>query len=109
MVEKMLHKNPLLVREADPASGELPLHKIVERASAWTLLIDMILTLYPKAVVRRDFSGELPIHRAARADNLTALEIIYEAYKNGAKDADGSGRFPLHVAAEHGSVEAVKF
>jgi len=109
MVEKMLHKNPLLVEEADPTTGELPLHKIVEHASAWTLLIDMILTLYPKAVVHKDFAGELPIHHAARADNLTALEIIYESYKNGAKDADGSGRFPIHVAAEHGSIESIKY
>ena len=109
MVEKMLHKNPLLVEEADPTTGELPLHKIVERASAWTLLIDMILTLYPKAVVHKDFSGELPIHHAAHADNLTALEIIYESYKNGAKDADGSGRYPIHVAAESGSTDAIKY
>ncbi|KAL7543492.1 hypothetical protein ACHAXR_012784, partial [Thalassiosira sp. AJA248-18] len=109
MVEKMLHKNPLLVEEADPRTGELPLHKIVEHASAWTLLIDMILTLYPKAVVHKDFSGELPIHHAAHADNLTALEIIYESYKNGAKDADGLGRHPIHVAAEHGSIESIKY
>mmetsp|Transcript_3892 Transcript_3892/g.8719 ORF Transcript_3892/g.8719 Transcript_3892/m.8719 type:complete len:2464 (-) Transcript_3892:122-7513(-) len=109
MVEKMLHKNPLLVEEADPTTGELPLHKIVERASAWTLLIDMILTLYPKAVVHKDYAGELPIHHAAHADNLTALEIIYESYRNGAKDADGSGRLPIHVAAEHGSTESIKY
>lgn len=69
----------------------------------------MILTLYPKAVVHKDFSGELPIHHAAHADNLTALEIIYESYKNGAKDADGSGRLPIHVAAEYGSIESVKY
>lgn len=109
MVEKMLHKNPLLVEEADPNTGELPLHKIVERASAWTLLIDMVLTLYPKAVVHRDSSGSLPIHHAAHADNLIGLGIIYESYKNGAKDADASGRFPIHVAAERGSIEAIKF
>lgn len=109
MVEKMLHKNPLLVEEADPATGELPLHKIVEHASSWTLLIDMILTLYPKAVVHKDFSGQLPIHHAVHADNLTALEIIYESYKAGAKDADGSGRFPIHVAAENGSIESIKY
>lgn len=109
MVEKMLHKNPLLVEEADPTTGELPLHKIVEHESAWTLLIDMILTLYPKAVVHKDFSGQLPIHHAAHADNITALEIIYESYKNGAKDADGSGRYPIHVAAESGSTESIKY
>jgi ankyrin repeat protein len=109
MVERMLHKNPLLVEEADSTTGELPLHKIAERASAWTLLIEMILTLYPKAVVHKDFAGELPIHHAAHAGNLNALEIIFESYKNGARDADGSGRYPIHVAAENGSVEAVKF
>lgn len=109
MVEKMLHKNPLLVEESDPSTGELPLHKIVERASSWTLLIDMVLTLYPKAVVHKDLSGGLPIHHAAYADNLIGLEIIYESYKNGAKDADASGRFPIHVAAERGSIEAIKY
>eukprot|EP00985_Skeletonema_marinoi_P026654 scaffold20856_cov138-Skeletonema_marinoi.AAC.2 len=109
MVEKMLHKNPMLVQETDPESGELPLHKIAEHASAWTLLIDMILTLYPKAVVHKDSSGALPIHHATKADNLTALEIIYESYRNGAKEADESGLFPIHVAAEHGSIECVKY
>ena len=109
MVEKMLHKNPLLVEEADPATGELPLHKIVEHASSWTLLIDMILTLYPKAVVHKDFAGQLPIHHAAHADNLTALEIIYESYRNGAKDADESGCYPIHVAAVSGSIESIKY
>ena len=109
MVEKMLHKNPLLVEEADPKSGELPLHKIVERASPWTLLIDMILTLYPKAVVHKDLDGLLPIHHAAKADNITALDIIYESYKNGAKDVDALGRLPIHVAAIHGSIEAIKY
>ena len=109
MVEKMLHKNPMLVQETDPEAGELPLHKIAEHASAWTLLIDMILTLYPKAVVHKDDSGALPIHHAAKANNLTALEIIYESYRNGAKEADESGLFPIHVAAEHGSVECVKY
>lgn len=109
MVERMLHKNPLLVEEADLTTGELPLHKIAERTSAWTLLIEMILTLYPKAVGHKDFAGQLPIHHAAYAGNLTALEIIFESYKNGARDVDDSGRCPIHVAAEHGSIEAVKF
>lgn len=109
MVEKMLHKNPLLVEEEDPISGELPLHKIVERASPWTLLIDMVLTLYPKAVVHKDAEGALPIHHAAKADNLTALDIIYESYKNGAKDVDSFGRLPIHVAATHGSIKSIKY
>ncbi len=109
MVEEMLHKNPLLTEELDLSTGELLLHKIAERPSAWSLLIDMILTLYPKAVVHRDMSGALPIHHAAKADNLTALEIIYESYKNGASDADATGRLPIHVAAEHGSIEAIKY
>lgn len=109
MVEKMLHKNPLLVEEKDPGTGELPLHKIVERASPWALLIDMVLTLYPKAVVHKDFEGALPIHHAAKADNVTALDIIYESYKNGVRDVDSSGRLPIHVAATHGSIEAIKY
>lgn len=109
MVEKMLHKNPMLVQETDPETGELPLHKIAEHASAWTLLIDMILTLYPKAVVHKDSSGALPIHHATKADNLTALEIIYESYRNGAKEADEDGLYPIHVAAVHGSIECVKY
>eukprot|EP00804_Cyclotella_cryptica_P021597 CCRYP_005870-RA/>CCRYP_005870-RA protein AED:0.20 eAED:0.20 QI:295/1/1/1/0.88/0.8/10/1786/2243 len=109
MVEKMLHKNPLLVEEEDQGTGELPLHKIVERASPWTLLIDMVLTLYPKAVVHKDFQGSLPIHHAAKADNVTALGIIYESYKDGARDVDSLGRLPIHVAATHGSIEAIKY
>ena len=31
-----------------------------------------------------------------------------KSYKNGTKDVDAEGPFPIHVAAEYGSVEAVK-
>ena len=109
MVENILDKHPELAQVPDLKTGELALHKIGRHSGAWTLLIDMVLVLYPKALVHRDNMGALPIHHAAAHDNLAALEIIFSAYKEGIKDADKIGRLPIHVAAHYDAVDAVKF
>ncbi len=109
VVENILDKNPELAEAKDPKSGELALHKIARHSSAWTLLIDMVLVLYPKALIHRDNMGALPIHHASAHDNLSALEIIYSAYKEGINDTDKMGRLPIHVAANYDAVDAVKF
>lgn len=109
VVENILDKNPELAEAPDPKSGELALHKIARHSSAWTLLIDMVLVLYPKALIHRDNMGALPIHHASAHDNLPALEIIYSAYKEGINDTDKMGRLPIHVAANYDAVDAIKF
>ena len=63
--------------------------------------MDMVLVLNPKALIHRDNMGALPIHHAAAHDNLSALEIIFSAYKEGINEVDVKGRLPLHVAAEN--------
>lgn len=108
-VEHILDKNPGLAEVPDPESGELPLHMIARHSAAWTLLIDMVLVLYPKALIHRDKMGALPVHHAAAHDNLAALEIIHNAYKEGINDVDKKGRLPIHVAAEFDAVDTVKF
>ena len=108
-VEHILDKSPELAEVPDMQSGELPLHMIARHAGAWTLLIDMVLVLYPKALIHRDKMGALPIHHAAAHDNLAALEIIHSAYKEGINDVDKKGRLPIHVAAEFDAVDTVKF
>lgn len=108
-VEHILDRNPELAELPDAQSGELPLHMIARHTGAWTLLIDMVLVLYPKALIHRDKMGALPIHHAAAHDNLAALEIIYSAYKEGINDVDKKGRLPIHVAAEFDAVDTVKF
>ena len=79
----MLDKHPHLAEVTDLRTGELALHKIARHNGAWTLLVDMVLVLFPKALIHRDNMGALPIHHAAAHDNLAALEIIYSAYKEG--------------------------
>ena len=108
-VENILDKHPELSEFPDVKTGELPLHKIARHTGAWTLLIDMVLVLYPKGLLHRDNMGALPIHHAAAHDNLAALEIMYNAYKDGVKDNDNLGRLPIHVAAHYDAVDAVKF
>jgi ankyrin repeat protein len=53
--------------------------------------------------------GALPIHHASAHDNLAALEIIYNAYKDGINEVDQMGRLPIHVAATYDAVDAIKF
>lgn len=109
MVENILDKHPELAEQSDIKTGELALHKIARHSGAWTLLIDMVLVLYPKALIHRDNMGALPIHHASAHDNLAALEIIYSAYKEGINDTDKMGRLPIHVAANYDAVDAIKF
>lgn len=109
MVESILDQAPELAESVDSRTGELALHKIVRHVGAWTLLVDMVLVLYPKALIHRDNMGALPIHHAAAHDNLSALEIIYSAYKEGISENDKMGRLPIHVAANYDALDAVKF
>jgi serine/threonine protein kinase len=109
MVESLLDKQPELAESSDLKTGELALHKIARYTGAWTLLVDMVLVLYPKALIHRDNMGALPIHHAAAHDNLAALEIIYSAYKEGINETDKMGRLPIHVASNYDAVDAVKF
>lgn len=109
MVESILDKSPELAEQPDRKTGEVALHKIARHNGAWTLLIDMVLVLYPKALIHRDNMGALPIHHAAAHDNLAALEIIYSAYKDGINENDQMGRLPLHVASSYDAVDSIKF
>jgi len=109
VVANILGENPELAEAIDEQSGELTLHKIARHASAWTLLIDMVLVLYPKALIHRDLMGALPIHHASAHDNLQALEIIYNAYPEGINDTDRMGCLPIHVAANYDAVDAIAF
>lgn len=107
-VEGMLHKYPNLSKVEDPSTGELPLHIMVRQKEVWSLLIDMLILLYPKALLHRDKMGALPLHHAAAHNAAEALEMIYCAYKDGITQVDSRGRLPLHVAAEFDAVESVK-
>mmetsp|Transcript_2860 Transcript_2860/g.5360 ORF Transcript_2860/g.5360 Transcript_2860/m.5360 type:complete len:2050 (+) Transcript_2860:305-6454(+) len=107
--EKVLDKNPSLAQTVDPESGELPLHVIARHNGAWALFVDLVLVLNPRALAHRDNMGALPIHHAAANNNVAALEIIYDAYKDGVHETDNKGRLPLHVASQFDAVDAVKF
>ena len=108
-VESTMDEYPELAEEADPSNGEMLLHMICRHPNVWTLLVDMVLVLYPKALLHKDSIGALPIHHAAAHDNIAALEIIHSAYKEGVTNIDSSGRQPIHVAAEFDAAETVKF
>ena len=57
----------------------------------------------------KDAIGASPLHHAAAHDNVAALEVVYNAYKEGVNNIDSNGRQPIHVAAEFDAAEAVKF
>lgn len=108
-VEQSLDHFPHLAEEVDPANGEMLLHMLCRHPNVWSLLVDMVVVLYPKSLIHKDAIGALPLHHAAAHDNVAALEIVYSAYKEGVNDIDMEGRQPLHVAAEFDAVEGVKF
>jgi len=109
LVEHILDQTPEIAQAVDPKTGELPLHSIARHPNAWTLLIDMCIVSYPKALVHRDSMGALPIHHAAAHDCTEAMEILWHAYKDGVSDLDNKGRLPIHVAAEFDAVNCIKF
>lgn len=108
-VEGLLDNNPNLAGHTDPDNGEMLLHMLSRHPSVWSLLVDMVLVMYPKALIHKDSIGALPLHHASAHDNIGAIEIIYSAYKEGVNDIDGNGRQSIHVAAEFDATEAVKF
>lgn len=108
-VEQTIDQFPHLAEEVDTANGEMLLHMLCRHPNVWSLLVDMVVVLYPKALIHKDAIGALPLHHAAAHDNVAALEIVFSAYKEGVNDVDVEGRQPLHVAAEFDAVEAVKF
>jgi len=68
----------------------------------------MMLLLFPQALMHQDRMGALPLHHAAAHNSLAALEIIWNAYKDGVHRADYRGRLPLHVASEFAALKSVK-
>lgn len=108
-VEQTLDQFTHLAEEVDPANGEMLLHMLCRHPNVWSLLVDMVVVLYPKALIHKDAIGALPLHHAAAHDNSAALEIVFSAYKEGVNDVDAEGRQPLHVAAEFDAVDGVKF
>ena len=108
-VEQTLDQFPHLAEEVDPVSGEMLLHMLCRHPNVWSLLVDMVVVLYPKALIHKDAIGALPLHHAAAHDNVAALEIVFSAFKEGVNDVDIEGRQPLHVAAEFDAAEGVKF
>jgi hypothetical protein len=108
-VAKILDKNPEFAASPDMETGELALHKISWHSGAWTLMIDTVLGLFPKALIHRDNVGASPIHHASARDNLAAVEVLDSAYKYGINDYDKFGRLPIHVAANYDAVDAIKF
>lgn len=107
--ERVLDRNPALAEIVDLETGELPLHVIARQNGAWALFVDLVLVLNPKALAHRDKMGARPIHHASANNNIAALEIIYDAFKDGINETDNKGRLPLHVAAQFDAVDAVKF
>jgi len=108
-IEQTLDQFPHLAEEVDPANGEMLLHMLCRHSNVWSLLVDMVVVLYAKALIHKDAIGALPLHHAAAHNNVAALEIVFSAYKEGVNDVDEEGRQPLHVAAEFDAVDGVKF
>jgi len=109
LVEHILDSTPDLAQAVEPSSGELPLHTLSRHGSCWSLLVDLCLVQYPKALLQRDKLGSLPLHHAAAHDARQNFEILYNAYKDGLSVADSKSRLALHVAAEFDASNVIKF
>jgi len=56
-----------------------PLH-IAAAKGAPRSIIERMLLVAPKAVRKKDYFGDLPLHRAARTENTDAIELLMDAY-----------------------------
>ena len=52
-IECTLDQYPELAEQVDPVNGEMLLHMMCRHPSVWTLLVDMVLVLYPKALLHK--------------------------------------------------------
>lgn len=109
MVETLLDKHPQVANIVESTTVELPLQMIAQYASILNLLVNMLLELFPKALIHRNSQRALLIHHATAHDNLAALEIIYSAYKQGINNINCQGRLPIRISAKFDTVNIIKF
>ena len=122
MIKLLLHVNPaaatVAVRDLSldgtiVFEGHLPLHLAVEHQGGerGAAVVDLLLRVYPQAVMVREKDGYLPLHIAAEfqgGNRGTAIvDLLLKAYPDAVKAKEKFGSLPLHLAAEHQNDSAV--
>uniref|UniRef100_A0A674G8U6 Ankyrin repeat domain 52 n=1 Tax=Taeniopygia guttata TaxID=59729 RepID=A0A674G8U6_TAEGU len=103
-LELLLEHNPFAYLEGNPFT---PLHCAVINNQEGTAEM-LVEALGAKIVNSRDAKGRTPLHAAAFADNVRALQLLLR-HQAQVDSADRLGRTPLMVASESGHSAALEF
>uniref|UniRef100_A0A8C8SHA1 Ankyrin repeat domain 52 n=1 Tax=Pelusios castaneus TaxID=367368 RepID=A0A8C8SHA1_9SAUR len=101
-LELLLEHNPFAYLEGNPFT---PLHCAVINSQDGTAEM-LVEALGAKIVNSRDAKGRTPLHAAAFADNIRALQLLLRHHA-AVNTTDQLGRTSLMVAAENGQTAAV--
>ena len=100
----LLSANPWLAEMPEIGTNQYLLHKLAMFGAgdsryppAPEQLCTDLVKLFP-AVQKFDENGNLPLHMASRARNLTMIKLLGERFTSGASVRNEDGMLPLHLA-----------
>jgi len=77
--------------------GKTPLHLAVEKRNASPFIINRILSMAPNVARVKDSRGCLPLHNAARYENVDVVNLIFNAYPGALVERNNHGKTPIDI------------
>jgi hypothetical protein len=104
LILRIHSENPGLSFKRDGYWNSTLLHKAAE--AGLPVLIDVLVELNPDAMVTKDATGDLPIHRACWRLNLSTVPLLVKWNPATLKVANETGELPLHYVCERTTRDA---
>jgi ankyrin repeat protein len=96
----LINANPWLAEMKELTTNQFLLHKLAfyggGSSPAPVSLCHRLIETFPPAVYKFDQDGNVPLHLAAAAGNLSMIEILGEKFESGASIRNEVGMLPLH-------------
>lgn len=101
-VSYLINANPWLVEMKELTTNQYLLHKLAFFGGGSTpapdSLTDRLLEKFPAAVYKFDQDGNVPLHLAAAAGNISLIQALGDSFPSGASIRNEDGMLPLHFA-----------
>ncbi|KAL3920284.1 MAG: hypothetical protein SGILL_003339, partial [Bacillariaceae sp.] len=99
-VTYLINANPWLAEMKELTTNQYLLHKLAFFGGGQTPapdeLCEKLIEKFPSAVYKFDQDGNVPLHLAAAAGNLSMIETLGERFESGASIRNEDGMLPLH-------------
>jgi ankyrin repeat protein len=99
-ISYLINANPWLAEMKELTTNQFLLHKLAFFGGgpipAPDDLCERLIEKFPSAVYKFDQDGNVPLHLAAAAGNLSMIEMLGERFESGASIRNEDGMLPLH-------------